>query len=63
MEMSLPRVDAVGVYKMTGTLPPNIDLGTSAGAERSDLALGNILLNVDFVSEGSQRIMPMPLQT
>ena len=34
MELSLPRVDAVGFYKMTGTVPPNLDLGSSEGDER-----------------------------
>ena len=34
MELSLPRVEAVGRYQMVGTLPPNLDLGQSEGAER-----------------------------
>merc|ERR1711971_1457702 len=34
VEMSLPRADSVGVYKMSGSLPPNIDLGTSSGPQR-----------------------------
>ena len=34
MELSLPRVEAVGRYQMAGTLPPNLDLGQSEGAER-----------------------------
>ena len=42
VELFLPRVEAVGVYTMTGSLPPNIDLGTSTGPERSGQTLGNI---------------------
>ena len=34
VELSLPRVEAVGRYKMTGTVPPNLDLGSSEGDER-----------------------------
>ena len=42
MEFSVPHVEAAGIYKMTGSLPPNIDLGTSTGPERSGQTLGNI---------------------
>merc|ERR1711983_238315 len=34
IELSLPRVEAKGTYKMSGTIPPNFDLGFSTGDER-----------------------------
>ena len=34
IELSIPRVTAAGVYIMSGTVPPNLDLGTSTGDER-----------------------------
>ena len=36
IELSLPRVEAKGTYKMSGTIPPNFDLGFSTGDERWD---------------------------
>ena len=40
VELSLPRVDAVGTYKMSGTIPPNLDLGSSKGDERLNNVIG-----------------------
>jgi len=34
IQLGLPSVNAVGRYKLFGTIPPNLDLGTSAGDER-----------------------------
>ena len=42
VELSLPRVDAVGTYKMSGTIPPNLDLGSSNGDERLNNVIGRL---------------------
>jgi len=34
IELSIPRVEAEGVYRMSGSIPPNLDLGFSTGDER-----------------------------
>ena len=34
MELSIPRVEAEGTYRMSGTIPPNFVLGFSTGDER-----------------------------
>ena len=34
IELSIPRVEAEGIYNMEGTIPPNLDLGRSTGDER-----------------------------
>jgi len=34
IELSIPRVEAEGTYRMSGTIPPNFDLGFSTGDER-----------------------------
>jgi len=34
VSLSLPRISTVGVYKMFGTIPPNLDLGLSTGDQR-----------------------------
>ena len=34
VSLSLPRISTVGVYKMSGTIPPNLDLGFSTGDQR-----------------------------
>ena len=36
IELSIPRVEAEGTYRMSGTIPPNFDLGFSTGDERWD---------------------------
>merc|ERR1711936_120131 len=43
VELSLPRISTVGVYKMSGTIPPNLDLGFSTGDQRSIPSLGRII--------------------
>eukprot|EP00092_Neocalanus_flemingeri_P026908 GFUD01029168.1.p1 GENE.GFUD01029168.1~~GFUD01029168.1.p1 ORF type:complete len:238 (-),score=47.82 GFUD01029168.1:4286-4969(-) len=34
IKLALPTINAVGMYKMFGTIPPNLDLGVSTGEER-----------------------------
>lgn len=34
IKLSLPKINAVGMYKMFGTIPPGLDLGLSTGDER-----------------------------
>jgi len=34
IELSIPKVEAKGTYRMSGTIPPNLDLGFSTGDER-----------------------------
>jgi len=34
IQYSLPKINAVGMYKLFGTIPPNLDLGLSSGDER-----------------------------
>jgi len=34
IRLLLPKINAVGMYRLFGTIPPNLDLGTSTGAER-----------------------------
>jgi len=34
IKLSLPKINAVGMYKLFGTIPPNLDLGFSTGDER-----------------------------
>ena len=53
MELSLPRVDSVGTYRMSGTIPPNLDLGLSTGEGRSDIISLDTVLHFSF--SGSQR--------
>ena len=34
IKLLLPKINAIGMYKLFGTIPPNLDLGTSTGDER-----------------------------
>ena len=34
IELSIPHSEAEGTYKLSGTIPPNFDLGFSSGNER-----------------------------
>jgi len=54
VEMSIPRSDAVGVYKMTGTLPPNIDLGTSSGDQRFSMDNAYAIVDMKLGRNGSK---------
>merc|ERR1719461_700134 len=63
VELSLPRVDAVGLYKMTGTVPPNLDLGSSEGDERFSADRLYAISNIKLGKKGSKiEVVDMDLQ-
>jgi len=54
IELSIPRVEAKGIYRMSGTIPPNLDLGFSTGDERFSADRLYITASVKLGEKGSK---------
>jgi len=54
IELSIPRVEAEGIYRMSGTIPPNLDLGFSTGDERFSADRLYITASVKLGEKGSK---------
>merc|ERR1711868_105717 len=54
IELYLPRVEAAGIYRMSGTIPPNLDLGFSTGDERFSADKVTIVASVKLGEKGDK---------
>ena len=55
IELSIPKVEAKGIYRMSGTIPPNLDLGFSTGDERFSAEKVYITASVKLGEKGDKK--------
>ena len=54
IELFIPRVEAAGIYRMSGTIPPNLDLGFSTGDERFSADKVTVIASVKLGKKGTK---------
>jgi len=54
IELYIPRVEAAGTYIMSGTIPPNLDLGYSTGDERFSADKVSVIASVKLGEKGDK---------
>eukprot|EP00091_Calanus_sinicus_P002210 TRINITY_DN12249_c0_g1_i1.p1 TRINITY_DN12249_c0_g1~~TRINITY_DN12249_c0_g1_i1.p1 ORF type:complete len:221 (-),score=32.53 TRINITY_DN12249_c0_g1_i1:189-851(-) len=54
IKLSLPKINAVGMYKMFGTIPPGLDLGLSTGDERFSADSVDAFARLTLGAQGNQ---------
>merc|ERR1719483_679134 len=52
IQLTLPTISAVGMYKLFGTIPPNLDLGLSSGDERFSADSVEVFAKLSLGSKG-----------
>jgi len=52
VNLALPNINAVGMYKMYGSIPPSIDLGLSTGDERFSADSVLVRIRITFGEKG-----------